>query len=86
MTYVSIFHVVENIFGYIIDAMNLFVIEHRVGILSLERWNSVSLLWFVFEDIGNEDVLAKVLRQTFSIINLDAEVDLLVQELSRVID
>jgi len=61
--------------------MNLFVIENRVGILSLERWHSVNLLWLMLEDIGDEDVLAKVLRQTLTVINLDAEEDLFIQEL-----
>lgn len=76
---VSFLKVVENVIGYNIDAMNLFVIENRVWILSLERWHSINLLWLMLEDIGDEDILAKVRRQILTALDLDAEEDLFIK-------
>ena len=66
--------------------MDLFVVEYWVGILSFERRHSINLLWLMLEDVGDEDILAKVLRQILCVLNLDAEEDLFVQELRRLVD
>ena len=62
-TYVAFFEVVEQVFGDLVDTVNLLVVKDRVLSLAFAERNAINDFRFVLEDVGHKHILAEVLRQ-----------------------
>jgi len=60
---VAVVEIVEDVVRDQVDSVHFFVVENRVRVLSFELWDAVDHLRLVFEDVGDKDILAQVIRQ-----------------------